>query len=1348
MNQGRCCTLSMILCFCMANVATTAQERDPREVKSAPRDATSAILLSDEVVLAAGSAGEQDCTEFGGTDSSFGSSGFDGNRYRANVYRVEFPDAQLREISVQLQIPVGELVELSFSVHAAPSTEDIPTYMRAMPHITKTVVGTGLPTFYSSGLIPLSGLPLVQGNDYLIGVAWSNTSVFFFRDDEQYPRLEEIEPFIHGTIIGSVVLFEGPPIAEAFETTVFSLGAYSFELCFDAVEGACCTPGVGCESQFKAECTTPGGFFFGQRTLCEDIDCAFGGCCTACGGCFEEYALEACKKSGSVWQGRGVTCPANPSELCEPVTGACCDRATCSETCRAFCRGTYLGDNTSCEPNMCQGACCVSGFGCGDLSLPACQSLGGTFKGSGTTCDGLLGTGFECGGACCVEFLGSRLCIDVRERDVCTAEQGLIDPVYLGDALSCFDEDNEIAPALCVDGIQHGACCLPNGDCVVTISDACDPESFSAGLTCDAVACTSCCVGGTCRRYPSEAACMAVGTVSGKPSCVPDVCSLATGACCTDGAAPICTSDIIERDCTALSGRFEEGLDCTTGCLSPFGACCRPNGTCSDFVTESECTVFGGASTAGEKCSTMIPQCPILGACCDPEGTCSIMLQDVCEAMGTGHAFSGEGTTCRARTCLTGACCGTDDLCKEATLTGCAAEDGDYRGDGTPCDSLIFCGTVVGACCLNNGCQMLLPQACNDLGGSFQGTDAICMDTDVCALGSCCVGGTTCTDNLFPAECVALGGVQSLGLTCLGGACDPMGACCRNGACTIETEANCGFGSVYEGDGTTCTEGRCTLGACCTRGACTNVIPSGCDASDPDTEFFDAVLCNTQPCDPFGACCLRDGSCRDDEFESNCMLDRGELPADRSCVSITCNPVGACCLGSASGHQCVDDQTLNQCESMGGVYQGDASDCPAGPCGACCRLQGLCEDSLTSTSCDGAFDTIQSGFLCSQVAACEPRGACCTSTGCLENVSQDTCETVEGGIYDGDGTLCRADLCDVGACCIPGIPGTCDELTLQACEGVDGVYLGAGLLCVDSNCTRGSCCTSLGECLADVVVTQCGDPADFRSGLPSCMFPACEPRGACCLDQTCSVTTNLECTGVYAGDGTDCAQIDLCVDGACCLPGGSCEVHTRLSCERALGTYTGEMLACVTHRCAEILSSDPTNCIIDARQPFEPDGTISDGYRLIELSFNQDMTGAVSTDFTVSVFPLAVTPPSITNALVGADPSVVTLELSGPIEPGLWTCFTLDVSGTQVCLGSAPGDVDGNGTAEAADIAAMVNCVNDSVMGAACEVNSCDADRSGACGPADILRVIDLLGGAQNYVSFAPAVLPECPSLP
>ena len=149
----------------------------------------------------------------------------------------------------------------------------------------------------------------------------------------------------------------------------------------------------------------------------------------------------------------------------------------------------------------------------------------------------------------------------------------------------------------------------------------------------------------------------------------------------------------------------------------------------------------------------------------------------------------------------TGACCegstGGVGICNVRTEADCAANNGDYQGDGTDCDPNP-CPTTTGACCFPDGsCIETIAARCTALGGDYQGNGTDC-DTANCPqpTGACCAPDGTCTPDQTEADCIAAGNVwQGAGTVCVPNPCPiPIGACCETSIphnCQDLTEAAC-----------------------------------------------------------------------------------------------------------------------------------------------------------------------------------------------------------------------------------------------------------------------------------------------------------------------------------------------------------------------------------------------------------------------------------------------------------------------------------------------------------------------------------------------------------------------------
>ncbi len=77
-----------------------------------------------------------------------------------------------------------------------------------------------------------------------------------------------------------------------------------------------------------------------------------------------------------------------------------------------------------------------------------------------------------------------------------------------------------------------------------------------------------------------------------------------------------------------------------------------------------------------------------------------------------------------------------------------------------------------------------------------------------------------------------------------------------------------------------------------------------------------------------GACCLPNGTCVDGETVFSCNSLGGAYQGNGSqCGPLLCL-TGACCLPPST---CVDGETASSCVLLGGAYQGDGSQCAALP---------------------------------------------------------------------------------------------------------------------------------------------------------------------------------------------------------------------------------------------------------------------------------------------------------------------------------------------------------------------------------------------------------------------------------
>ncbi len=146
----------------------------------------------------------------------------------------------------------------------------------------------------------------------------------------------------------------------------------------------------------------------------------------------------------------------------------------------------------------------------------------------------------------------------------------------------------------------------------------------------------------------------------------------------------------------------------------------------------------------------------------------------------------------------------------------------------------------------------------------------------------------------------------------------------------------------------------------------------------------------------WGACCLPDGTCVM-EYATLCYANYEGIFVGGECSENPCpDPIGACC--NVSGGSACETYTEFDCESVGGYWQGGATECETSICesearGACCLPYGGCEPYLTYQECEyehnddgmGGFDPNNwSPYTTCEESDCSPT---CNPNGFFDNVA-------------------------------------------------------------------------------------------------------------------------------------------------------------------------------------------------------------------------------------------------------------------------------------------------------------------------------------------------------------------------
>ncbi len=169
-----------------------------------------------------------------------------------------------------------------------------------------------------------------------------------------------------------------------------------------------------------------------------------------------------------------------------------------------------------------------------------------------------------------------------------------------------------------------------------------------------------------------------------------------------------------------------------------------------------------------------------------------------------------------------------------------------------------------------------------------------------------------------------------------------------------------------------------------------------------------------------------------------------------------------------------------------------------------------------------------------------------------------------------------------------------------------------------------------------------------------------------------------------------------------------------------------------------ILASWPPAGAIDARRPFEIDGSNPAGWESVDIIFAGD-----TRDLTVAHFAVTVDPPGQVPVIQSIDSNggSVTVHFEQPLPLRAWTMIRHLDSGTSIRLGVLPADVNGDGTTAVMDLLLL----SDAYTGIAGPLPtwSTDIDRNGEFELSDIVGMIDLMNGAGQYDVYLSESLPR-----
>jgi len=268
---------------------------------------------------------------------------------------------------------------------------------------------------------------------------------------------------------------------------------------------------------------------------------------------------------------------------------------------------------------------------------------------------------------------------------------------------------------------------------------------------------------------------------------------------------------------------------------------------------------------------------------------------------------------------------------------------------------------------------------------------------------------------------------------------------------------------------------------------------------------------------------------------------------------------------------------------------------------------------------------------------------------------------------------------------------------------------------------------------------------------------ATDQKGGCCLfDGTCLegvLADECLAIGVPLGDHVSCTA-DPDGDGAV-----GCDDLCPADKERTepgrCGCATNEPVDGTAPCLPAMVMSEPPNCAIDPRYPHEQYGAARPvwGWNSFDLTFQQwfDTASLTPDDIALSFYGGYVRFPPAVSLITDLGSNTVRVELDSSIPIHRWTCIDLvdrpRNTKPLLCFGRLPGDVNGDGTANAADAFGLLDWMYGRRT---LDTWQCDINLDGVCRPTtEILNWADLINGVGFSDFYNNTILVgDCPSAP
>lgn len=497
-----------------------------------------------------------------------------------------------------------------------------------------------------------------------------------------------------------------------------------------------------------------------------------------------------------------------------------------------------------------------------------------------------------------------------------------------------------------------------------------------------------------------------------------------------------------------------------------------------------------------------------------------------------------------------------------------------------------------------------------------------------------------------------------------------------------------------------------------------SILPD-CPSGGSDCGNFQIVVsCLGE--EPTGACCDRaSGTCMNGTFNRECPRTTGRWLAFSECESNPFDPPcgqAACCKVDPNNSEATicENQLPTECvdnsgEVTLGLFCSEVEDCGIP---ACIGAQGDCQSPHLNPGCSD-------NLCCNSV--CQTDEFCCTmewDDNCT-SLANEVCTNVPPS----NNNCLDAATVDVGTTQYNTLLATTDGPVLpESCSSGSG----ASRLVIGKDIWYRYMPAASGI----LTIGLCSDTTVYDSRIAVYEGCDCPPLMiAGCDDDSCNLEFRSQLEVFVQGDICYLIRVGGWGEGA--AGRGAMEL-----------SFEGEFCTPGT-----VQFSDPHSGAVDARRPHPLNSQLPrEGVAAIQVTAPQ---GAPSPCFVLCETDNEGSDNGITNVNENP-PGTYTLTLARTLSVGAVTTIEYGANGAAGVFTSQPGNVNGVGGVNAADLTALVNCLNGVDLGTNCPHGplSYDLDYSGAMGPLDLMLAVDLQNGANTFEAANGAGQPSqvgCP---